>query len=199
MTQAVQRDGAPARAVGAGSLVGVRTLVLDPETAGLGELMERRRRSGLDRFDEIWEGVYHMVPAPSYAHGSIDVQLMRIIGPAADAAGLEPTSQCNIGEGEHDFRVPDGALHRPGASGVWHPTAAMVIEVVSPHDESFEKLPFYAAHGVDEMLIVDPQQRSVSWFALRDGEYRPVERSGLIELGRDELAEQIRWPTAERP
>lgn len=181
-----------------GSLINMRTLVLDPQTPGLGELMERRRRSGLDRFDEIWEGVYHMVPAPSHAHASIDVQLIRIIGPAADAAGLELTSQCNIGEGEHDFRVPDGALHRLGASGVWHPTAAMVIEVVSPGDESFEKLPFYAAHEVNEVLIVDPQQRSVSWLALRDGEYRPVERSGLIAFGRDELAEQIRWPAAEQ-
>jgi Uma2 family endonuclease len=194
MTQAVQTGGAPKRALGAGSLVGMRTLVLDPETAGLGELMERRRRSGLDRLDEIWEGVYHMVPAPSYAHGDIDSQLHVILRPLATHAGLTMTSQCNIGEGEHDFRVPDAALHRPGASGVWHPTAAMVIEVVSPGDESFEKLPFYAAHGVDEVLIVDPRQRLVSWFALRDGEYRPVERSGLIELGRDELADRLRWP-----
>lgn len=183
--------------VAAGSLVGVRTLVLDPETAGLGELLERRRRSGLDRLDEIWEGVYHMVPAPSYAHGDLDSQLHTIIRPLAERAGLTMTSSCNLGEGEHDFRVPDCALHPPGAAGVWHPTAAMVIEVVSPRDESFEKLPFYAAHGVDEALFVDPQRRSVSWLALRDGEYRPIERSGLIELGRAELAERIRWPAAD--
>ncbi len=198
MTQAVKTGGASARAFGAGSLTDVRTLVLDPQTAGLGELMERRRRSGLDRLDEIWEGVYHMVPAPSHAHGSIEWQVLKIVGSAADAAGLEPTGECNIGEGEHDFRVPDAALHRPGASGVWHPTAAMAIEIVSPHDESFEKLPFYAAHEVDEVLIVDPQQRSVSWLALRDGEYRPIERSGLIDLGRDELSKRIRWPPVER-
>jgi Uma2 family endonuclease len=198
MAQAVQKSGsATAQAFSAGSLTGVRTLVLDPETAGLGELMERRRRSGLDRLDEIWEGVYHMVPAPSHAHASIEAQLMRIIGPAADAAGFEPTGRCNIGEGEEDFRVPDCALHRPGASGVWHPTAAMAVEVVSPRDESFEKLPFYAARGVEEVLIVDPLRRSVSWLALQDGEYRPVQRSGLIELGPDELAERVRWPAAE--
>jgi Uma2 family endonuclease len=184
---------------GAVSLIGVRTLVLDPETAGLGELMERRRRSGLDRLDEIWEGVYHMVPAPSDAHGDVESELHAILRPLARRAGLRMIGQSNLGEGEHDFRVPDCALHRPGASGVWHPTAALVVEVVSPRDESFEKLPFYAAHEVDEVLIVDPQQRSVSWLALRDGEYRPIERSGLIELGRDELAEQIRWPAVEQP
>ncbi len=193
MVQTVQGE-LPVSLSGADSLVGVRTLVLDPQTAGLGELMERRRRSGLDRLDEIWEGVYHMVPAPSYAHGDIDSQLHAILRPLASSAGLTMTSQCNIGEGEHDFRVPDAALHRPGASGVWHLTAAMVIEVVSPGDESWEKLPFYAAHRVDEVLIVDPRKRSVSWLALRDGEYEQVERSGLIELGREEFADRLRWP-----
>jgi Uma2 family endonuclease len=77
---------------------------------------------------------------------------------------------------------------------VWHPTAALVIEIVSPGDESWEKLPFYAAHDVDEVLIVDPQERSVSWLALEAGEYRPIERSGLIDLGAQGLTEQLDWP-----
>jgi hypothetical protein len=47
---------------------------------------------------------------------------------------------------------------------------------------------------VDEVLIVDPQQRSVSWLALEDGEYAPIERSGLVELGPQELAQQLDWP-----
>jgi Uma2 family endonuclease len=124
----------------------------------------------------------------------IEAQLMRLLGPCADAAGLLLSGQCNIGEGERDFRVPDGALHRPGASGTWHPTAALVVEIVSPGDESREKLRFYAARGVDELLIVDPVTRSVEWLALSDSEYRPIERSGLIDLGRAELAERIDWP-----
>jgi Uma2 family endonuclease len=69
-----------------------------------------------------------------------------------------------------------------------------VIEIVSPEDESWQKLPFYAAHAVDEVLIVDPQERSVHWLGLAEGEYREVERSGLIELGPGELAERIDWP-----
>jgi hypothetical protein len=48
----------------------MRTLVLDPPTAGLGDLLGSRRRSGLDRLDEVWDGVYHMVAAPSGAHGA---------------------------------------------------------------------------------------------------------------------------------
>jgi Uma2 family endonuclease len=77
---------------------------------------------------------------------------------------------------------------------VWHPSAALVIEIVSPGDESWEKLPFYAAHDVDEVLIVDPQEHSVSWLELEDGEYRPVEHSGLLDPGTQGLAEQLDWP-----
>ncbi len=171
----------------------MRTLVVDPPTAGMEEVLERRRRSGLDRMDEVWEGVLHMVPAPSYGHGDLESQLHAILRPLARRAGLTMIGQSNLGEGEHDFRVPDSALHRPGASGTWHPTAALVIEIVSPGDESWEKLPFYAAHDVDEALIVDPASRSVDWLGLTDGEYRPIERSGLIDLSASQLAEQIDW------
>jgi len=57
-----------------------------------------------------------------------------------------------------------------------------------------KKLPFYAERHVDEVLFVDPAQRTITWLALRAGEYKPVQRSGLIELGPAELAEQLDWP-----
>ena len=64
--------------------------------------------------------------------------------------------------------------------------------------ESWEKLPFYAAHDVDEILIVDPEEHAVHWLRLSDGEYRvggpSIARSTLIDLGPSELAEQIDWP-----
>jgi Uma2 family endonuclease len=72
-----------------------------------------------------------------------------------------------------------------------------VIEIVSPNDETWEKLPFYAAHDVDEVPIVDPQERSVDWLALEAGEYRPVERSGLLDLSAQGLAEQLDWPAIQ--
>ncbi len=135
-----------------------------------------------------------MNPPPSHEHGMIAQQLAVLLDPLARAIGLEPLVQEFAVGGRDDYRVPDGGLHRPGASGVWHPTAALVIEIVSPGDETWDKLRFYAAHQVDELLIVDPQDRRVHWRALQDGEYRPVERSRLIDLGSSELAERIDWP-----
>jgi Uma2 family endonuclease len=178
-----------------GTLGGMRTLILDPSSAGLDELLERRSRSGLDRLDEVWEGVLHMVPAPSGEHADITQQLALLLNGPARAAGLFPTmGEFNLGDSEHDFRVPDGGLHRQRLRGVWHSTAALVVEIVSPGDETWEKLSFYAAHQVDELLIVDPRARTAHWLALTDGDYRPVERSGLIDLGATELAERIDWP-----
>lgn len=156
-------------------------------------MLERRRRLGQDLFDEVWEGVLHMNPAPSGRHGDLESQLHVLLAPLAKAAGLRMWGQFNLGD-ESDYRVPDGGLQQDASDRVYYPTAAFVIEVVSPGDESWEKLPFYAAHGVQELLIVDPQQQTVSWLGLEAGEYQHLKRSGLVELGAAELAEQIDWP-----
>lgn len=157
-------------------------------------MLQRRRRLGQDRFDEVWEGVLHVNPAPSYEHQRVGQQLAELLGPLARAAGLEPViGGVNVGS-ERDYRIPDGGLYRPGASGTWLPTAALVIEIVSPEDETWEKLPFYAARGVDEVLVVDPKERTVLWFKLTGERYEPLEASGLIELGPEELAQRINWP-----
>lgn len=179
----------------AGSLRGMTTVVVGDHPPEIAALLERRARAGLDRLDEVWEGVLHMIPAPGHAHARIAQQLAEVLGPLARASGLEATMhEFNLGESEQDFRVPDGGLHRPGAAEMWHPSAALVVEIVSPGDETWQKLPFYAAHSVDEVLIVDPAERTIHWLALAEGGYEPVERSGLIELGPAELVEQIDWP-----
>ncbi len=46
---------------------------------------------------------------------------------------------------EHDFRAPHLGTHRQPPRATWVPTAAVVVEVPSPQDETYAKLPFYAA------------------------------------------------------
>ena len=170
------------------------TLVLGPPPPELQELLDRRRRFGADRHDEVWAGVYHMVPGPSYTHSSFLIQLAEILAPIGRAAGLKMTAEFNLGESKQDFRIPDAGLHRPGAGGIWLSTAALVIEILSPEDEAWEKLPFYAAHDVDEVAVIDPRARSVDWLGLSGDQYKPLERSALVELGPAELAARIDWP-----
>ena len=177
-----------------GSLDRMPTLVKDPPPAGFEALLDRRRRLGQDLFDEVWEGVYHVNPAPHSRHGRTARQVAVIVEPLARAAGLVGTDAFNLGEPD-DYRVPDGGWLRPGPDKVYLPTAALVVEIVSPDDDTWEKLDFYAAHHVDELLIVDPQKRQVDWMGLTvRGEYARVERSGLIDLGPAELADQLDWP-----
>ncbi len=176
------------------------TLVLDPPPVELKALLERRKRLDQDRHDEIWEGVYHMAPAPRNAHADVQQQLAELLGPLARLAGLHPliAGELNIGEPE-DFRVPDGALLRDRQPATWHPTAALVVEIVSPGDETWQKPPFYAAHHIDELLILDPATRSIDWLALDKSRnaYHPIERSELIDLNAADLAKRIDRPDTE--
>jgi Uma2 family endonuclease len=176
------------------SLYAMPTLVLDPQPQELATLIERRRRLDQDLFDEVWEGVLHMNPAPRGRHGAIETQLAVLLAPLARAAGLVLTGQFDVGSSEEDYRVPDLGLHREFSDRVWYPTAAAVLEIVSPGDESYKKFDFYASHGVEEVVIVDPGERIVRWFALTGSEYRELERSAVLPHGPTELARQIDWP-----
>ncbi len=69
-----------------------------------------------------------------------------------------------------------------------------MLEILSPDDETWEKIPFYAARGVDEVVIVDPAARTVTWLVLRDSAYQPTEHSELLDVDVADLAGQIDWP-----
>ena len=168
-------------------------LVRDPPPAEFEALLEQRQRLGQDLYDEVWDGVLHMNPTPAGRHGQIEYQLAVLLTPLSKTAGLTITGTFNLGS-VGDYRVPDGGLHREWRDQVWYGTAALVIEIVSPDDETWNKLDFYAARGVEELLIVDPLAKQVSWMGLERGEYKHLKRSGLIELGAAGLAEQIDWP-----
>ncbi|MHB1861182.1 MAG: Uma2 family endonuclease, partial [Solirubrobacteraceae bacterium] len=143
----------------------MRTLLPDQPPAELEELLERRRRHGADTHDEMWDGVLHMTPAPLRRHARLQAEVAEMLGPLGRAAGLEVVAEFNLGASS-DFRVPDAALLAPGPDELYVQTAALVVEIISPGDETMDKLPFYAAHDVDELLIVDPQTRSVQWLRL---------------------------------
>lgn len=171
------------------------TLVLDPQPEEIKALLERRRRLGLDGLDEMWDGVLHVNPAPHGRHHRVQQQLAVLLDGPARTAGLVPAiGPFNLGSPE-DYRVPDGGLHRPGPDELYYSAAVLVVEIVSPGDETWKKLPFYASHGVEEVLIVDPEQHAVHWLGLKgEASYEPIEQSRLIDLDALRLADQIDWP-----
>jgi Uma2 family endonuclease len=133
-------------------------------------------------------------PASELRPSAVAEQLAVLLGPLARAAGLEPLlREFGLG-GPDDYRVPDGGLHREVPSGVWHPTAALVVEIVSPGDDTWQKLPFYAAHKVDELLVIDPRAQTADLLERRGDRYEPIANSSLIDLDVRELAGRIAWP-----
>jgi Uma2 family endonuclease len=173
----------------------MRTLfVTDPPTE-VEDWLERRRALGQDLYDEVWEGEYHVAPAPSNGHADIQAQLIRLLAPLADLAGLSVRGPCNIGR-RGDYRVPDLAFLRRQLHPVWNPTATLVVEVVSPGDESRHKLDFYFRAGVEEMLIIDPDARGVEWLTRGATAFEPTDRSALLGITTADLTTRIDWPPA---
>jgi Uma2 family endonuclease len=135
-------------------------------------LLDERRRQGLDVFDEVWEGVLHMVPPPSDEHQRLGSELIAVFVGVAKRRGLVASYETGLFAADDDYRVPDIVVSRPvnrshrGVDG----TAELVVELRSPGDESYEKLPWYAARGVTEMLIVDPATRRFELYRNEGGQ-----------------------------
>lgn len=172
----------------------MRTVVLDPLPPEVADLIARRQRRGQDTFDEVWEGVYHMAPAPEARHGRVDEQLGALLRDPARRAGLVGTGPFDLGE-PGDFRVPDRGYYPPDEvlDEVYLPTAALVAEVVSPGDETFEKLPFYAAHRVGEVIVADPEREQVRILLLADGRYVESPTSRSLGVATTDLERAIDW------
>ncbi len=72
-------------------------------------------------------------------------------------------------------------------------TAALVIEVLSPGDETYAKFPFFADHRVDEVAVVDGDTRMIHWFALRHGRYEAVVGSAVLRADVAAIAGAMDW------
>lgn len=169
-------------------------LVRQPLPPELEALIQRRRALGQDRFDEVWEGVYHMTPAPSGPHAVLLHRLDVLLDPNATAAGLIGATGFNLGSDPTDYRVPDSGYLREMPTGVWIASAVIVVEILSPGDDTYEKFAFYARHGVEEILVIDPGKHSVEMWKRADDVFSNTDSSSLLKVGAAELGVTIDWP-----
>jgi Uma2 family endonuclease len=158
---------------------------MSPELA---TLIEARQRLGQDRFDEVWDGVYVVAPDPTGEHAELAAQLAVLLHPRARSRGSVVTAAFNLGA-PRDFRVPDLGVHRERPRGVWRPSAALVVEVLSPRDRAYEKFGFYAAHRVQEIVIVRPVELAIEIWRRGNARYERVEPSEVLGVAGETLAE----------
>lgn len=148
------------------------------------ELAERRAK-GFDRWDEMWEGVLHMTPAPSLEHQRMLDSLIEFLrrriretGRGSLFSGINVFRDTSV----LDYRIPDLTFVAAGREHVFHPDGVRgegpdaVIEIRSPEDETYEKLPFYAALRVRDVIVVDRDSKTPEIFRLAGAQYVAVQR-----------------------
>ena len=88
----------------------------------------------------------------------------------------------------------EGVYHRALPTRVWVPTAAIVVEILSPDGETYEIFAFYASRGVGELIIADPVGSRIRCWRLDGEAYSEVSASRLLGIDVDELTALIDWP-----
>lgn len=151
----------------------------------LQRMIDRRRRLGIDHKDEVWDGVYVIMPDPTLSHQQIIARLLAILIEVVDDVGRGTTYPgTNVSDREtswkKNFRVPDVVVDLRGGRAVarethWFGGPDFVVEVRSPGDETDAKVPFYAGVGVRELLILDRDSRRLLLYRHDGTELIPVE------------------------
>ncbi len=148
-----------------------------------------RRRTGLDRYDEMWDGVLHMTPAPSTEHQRIVGRLIEFLSPWMRNGGRGTLwAGINVFAEECDYRIPDLTFVAAGREslladdGVRGGGPDCVIEVRSPGDETYEKLPFFARIGTREVVVIERDTKRPEIFRLAGSQYVAVatDREGWL-------------------
>jgi len=139
-------------------------------------ILEWRRRTGADRYDEMWEGVLHMAPVPNRDHQELALALaVWLRFNWAELNGCRVYLELNIAEcgaWPDNYRIPDLVLLTPARFHIdrneyFDGGPDAVVEIHSPGDEAYEKLEFYAKVGVREVWILDRDTRQPQIYALQ--------------------------------
>lgn len=160
-------------------------LVIDPVLEK--QLIEQRRLTGADRFDEVWDGVYVMSPLANNQHQSFVNQISTILTIVVEWPGLGRVFPgANISDRDEDwesnFRCPDVLVFlndnpADDRESHWYGGPDFAVEITSEGDRSYEKLDFYARVKTREVLIVDRHPWQLVLFRRDDGTMREAGRS----------------------
>jgi len=155
-------------------------------------ILDWRRRTGADRWDEMWDGVLHMPPMPNRSHQELELSLGTWLKTYwARPRGNKVYPPINLalpGRWPADYRIPDLVLLTPDRFHIdrneyFEGGPTVVVEIRSPGDESYEKLPFYAQLHVPEVWVIDRDTRQPEIFHLSGGDYqlRPPDDEGWVQ------------------
>lgn len=170
-------------------------------------ILEWRRRTGADQWDEVWEGVLHMAPSPNRDHQDLELALaMWLRLHWSKPNGCRVYHEINVaepGNWPNDFRIPDLVLLMPARFDIdcneyFDGGPDAVVEIRSPDDETYEKFDFYAKVGVLEIWVIDRDTRQPEMHELVDGEYRRLEPNAEGWLRSSVANAELRYVTGDK-
>ena len=151
--------------------------------------LEDRKTSEAAQWDEMWNGVLHMPPMPNRMHQNFSRDLMIYLHLWwAQLRGCRVHQEVNLTTPEDEwqwtknYRIPDLVLLTPDRFDIdkieyMVGAPLVVIEILSPRDETYEKFPFYAGLGVPEVWVFDREKREPELYALGEASYQLIEPS----------------------
>ncbi len=153
------------------------------------EVLKKRRASGMDRFDEVWDGVYVMSPMANNQHQSLATQLSAALCTFIDWRDLGQTLVgAHVSDRSEDwtsnYRIPDVLVFLNETSAIdrgthWFGGPDFAIEILSPCDRALDKLSFYSKVGTRELLIIDRNPWTLTLYRLTNNELVPIGKSSL--------------------
>jgi Uma2 family endonuclease len=143
---------------------------------------------------ELLHGVLTVVSAKSPAHETVKMRLNRWLTVGTATSGCEVRVEgCLIVPDRTSLPEPDLMVTGPHNDPRHHPTTALlVIEVAvsSLRTDTRIKPPLYAAAGVPELWVVEPDARRVRLFGdPRDGGYATESKAGPVGMVRPRAVE----------
>jgi Uma2 family endonuclease len=181
------------------------------------KVIRERRSHGLDRYDEVWNGVYVVSPIADNEHQTFGGQLSYAIRSALGDLPeiLVVPGGLNISDRPSDwrknYRIPDVSVFLPGNPAIdkgshWLGGPDFAAEILSPGDRSRKKFGFYAAVNVRELLLVNRKPWRLELYLRQGDGWSPALISDLTDqapIRSDVLGLTFRllpgpkWPSVE--
>ena len=117
-------------------------------------------------------------PTGSWPTAGRRAWLIEFLAPHLRTAGRgQLTSTINVFGSDANYRIPDLTFVAAGREHILHEDGVRsegpdaVIEIRSPHDETYDKLPFFASLGVREVIVIDRDTKRPELYRLAGSQY----------------------------
>jgi Putative restriction endonuclease len=141
----------------------VATLIRDSDVER--RLIARRRILGIDKFDEVSDGVYIMNPSPNVEHQQLVMRISYLLESLIGVPGAGIVCPgVNVSDRQRgwkrNYRVPDIAVYLNETRAVncgthWFGGPDFAVEIATAGERSRDKLDFYSKVGTRELLVID--------------------------------------------